>query len=159
MPSRQSNLKKPASSLPLSLIVLLSVAITSCQDLPTDVTETQAQLSVSGNASAAPADAFVDGDATGADDGSSWADAYTDLQDALENTTDDNDDGAISIWIADGTYKPTAVYSPGGVEGGAYGAEAQTGGAGFPTGIPLAQYEADRDAGCVVLFARSSCTP
>ncbi|MCH8141675.1 MAG: hypothetical protein IH908_08785, partial [Proteobacteria bacterium] len=64
-----------------------------------------------------------------------------------ENTTDDNGDGAISIWIADGTYKPTAVYSPGGVEGGAYGAEARSG-----NGIPNAQYEADRDAGLLNTF-------
>ena len=103
MASRKSSFKKPGSSLPLSVMVVLSVGITSCQDLPTDVTETGAQQSVSGNASAAPADAFVDGDATGTNDGSSWANAYADLNDALENATDQDGDGAISIWIADGT--------------------------------------------------------
>ncbi|RMD99648.1 MAG: hypothetical protein D6816_14660, partial [Bacteroidetes bacterium] len=48
---------------------------------------------------------YVDTDATGNDDGSSWTDAYTDLQDALlqarycSNIT--------QIWVAEGTYKPT----------------------------------------------------
>ncbi|MGB2808839.1 MAG: GLUG motif-containing protein [Sedimentisphaerales bacterium] len=44
---------------------------------------------------------YVDADANGANDGSSWADAYKYLQDALDDATNGDD-----IWVADGTYKP-----------------------------------------------------
>ena len=46
---------------------------------------------------------FVDADAMGAGDGTSWTDAYTDLQDALSAAT-----GNDQIWIAAGTYAPRA---------------------------------------------------
>jgi hypothetical protein len=44
---------------------------------------------------------LVDVDARGAGDGSTWADAYTNLVSALSDTPTDRE-----IWVADGTYKP-----------------------------------------------------
>ncbi|MBK7872228.1 MAG: hypothetical protein IPJ74_16915 [Saprospiraceae bacterium] len=46
---------------------------------------------------------YVDEDATGANDGTSWMDAYNDLQDALAVAC--SCDGT-QIWVADGTYYP-----------------------------------------------------
>jgi hypothetical protein len=46
---------------------------------------------------------YVDIDAQGANDGSSWTNAYTDLQDAIDNQC-----GGFDIWVAAGTYLPTA---------------------------------------------------
>jgi hypothetical protein len=48
---------------------------------------------------------FVDKDATGANNGSSWGDAFTTLQAALANATFTQGE---EIWIADGTYNPHA---------------------------------------------------
>ncbi|MBN2392314.1 MAG: FG-GAP repeat protein [Anaerolineae bacterium] len=47
---------------------------------------------------------YVKADATGADNGQSWANAYTDLQDALHEAAPGD-----QIWIAEGVYKPTAT--------------------------------------------------
>jgi len=44
---------------------------------------------------------YVDASAIGADDGSSWTDAYNDLQNALLAAT-----SGYEIWVATGTYKP-----------------------------------------------------
>ena len=46
---------------------------------------------------------FVKADASGANDGSSWADAFTDLQNGISVAGPGD-----SVWVAAGTYKPTA---------------------------------------------------
>lgn len=47
---------------------------------------------------------YVNQDATGANDGTSWADAFTDLQDGLAAAGSGDE-----VWVAGGTYKPTAI--------------------------------------------------
>ncbi len=52
---------------------------------------------------------YVDKDATGGNDGSSWANAYTDLQNAFSEAGDDAFEGydpaACEVWVAEGSYK------------------------------------------------------
>jgi hypothetical protein len=71
---------------------------------------------------------YVDADATGANDGSTWSDAFIDLQDAIcaarglqpyctpetcktcqTSVSDVNNSVAVEIWVADGTYRPAAT--------------------------------------------------
>jgi len=46
---------------------------------------------------------YVDANAGGVNDGSSWEDAYNDLQDALDS---ENTPAPAEIWVAAGVYKP-----------------------------------------------------
>ena len=59
------------------------------------------RLTFSSSVTQAQTTIYVDVDATGANDGSSWNDAYTDLQDALGTASGSNE-----IWIAKGIYTP-----------------------------------------------------
>ncbi|MHC4407170.1 MAG: hypothetical protein ACYTG0_46755, partial [Planctomycetota bacterium] len=61
---------------------------------------------VAGNATYGQTTLYVDGDATGANDGSSWANAFVDPQGALAVASDGTE-----IRVAGGTYRPT---EPGG---------------------------------------------
>lgn len=63
---------------------------------------------VAGGASASVV--FVDADATGADNGTSWMNAYVDLQDALADAAADG--SVTAVWVAAGTYWPD---DPGGL--------------------------------------------
>ncbi|MBW7866717.1 MAG: hypothetical protein H3C31_00160, partial [Brumimicrobium sp.] len=45
---------------------------------------------------------YVNAGATGANNGTSWADAYTDFQTAINNASSDD-----AVWVAAGTYQPT----------------------------------------------------
>jgi hypothetical protein len=72
---------------------------------------------------------YVKRDANGANDGSSWENAYTDLHSALAHTTSEY---GLEVWVARGTYKPSA--SDPDVYFQAWGGVALTGGfAGFET--------------------------
>jgi hypothetical protein len=61
-------------------------------------------LAVSTATSAPAATLYVDQDALGANDGSSWEDAWVDLQDALRVAA-----AGDQIWIAEGVYRPTTT--------------------------------------------------
>ena len=69
---------------------------------------------------AATAVIYVDANASGSvHDGTSWAKAYTNLQDGLDKAVSTT--GADQIWVAKGNYTPSKIYSPDGVTGGALG--------------------------------------
>jgi hypothetical protein len=61
---------------------------------------------------ARPRTIFVDADAVGANNGSSWTNAYTLLQDAIQELNDPKFGGDGEIWVAEGTYKPSTTNNP-----------------------------------------------
>jgi hypothetical protein len=59
-----------------------------------------------------PRTIFVNHAATGANNGTSWQNAYVDLQDAIAELADIKFGGPGEIWVAKGTYKPTDGADP-----------------------------------------------
>ncbi|HPD29454.1 MAG TPA: C10 family peptidase [Phycisphaerae bacterium] len=80
--------------------------LTKCDDnCPYDPNPDQADRDGDGRGDACDVTVFVDSRATGANDGSDWANAFTDLQDALAAAADS--DGRVDeIWVAEGVYRP-----------------------------------------------------
>lgn len=80
------------------------IAFDADGDGDTDIFSAGSKIWMHENARVAGTDqiVFVDPDATGADDGSSWTDAYPTLQDALANLPS----SAAEVWVAAGTYRP-----------------------------------------------------
>jgi hypothetical protein len=70
---------------------------------------------------------YVDTDASGSETGDSWADAYTSLQDALDDAASTSGDD--EIWVAQGTYYPD--------EGASVTAEARSATFTVPSGVTL----------------------
>jgi hypothetical protein len=81
----------------------------------------------------------VDCDATGANDGSSWEDAYTDLQDALADAASGD-----QIWVAECVYKPTAGSETSARFSLVDGVEMYGGFAGDETGLEERDYEQNK---------------
>ncbi len=83
---------------------------------------------------------YVDRDATGASNGDSWADAYTDLQDALEVVAYGDE-----IWVAEGIYTPTAGVTRTATFTLVNGVALYGGFAGTETGFPGESLRKERD--------------
>jgi hypothetical protein len=79
---------KPPARSRINLVLLGIVCVGLVGTLPAQTGNAQSVL-------------YVQADAVGAGDGTSWADAYSDLQDALTVAAPGND-----IWVAAGTYLP-----------------------------------------------------
>ncbi|QLZ69748.1 hypothetical protein FOLKNPGA_02546 [Legionella sp. PC1000] len=62
---------------------------------------------------------YVNGSRPTNGNGMSWANAFNNLDSALEAA--DADPDFVEIWVANGVYKPSRVYAPQGIIGGAYG--------------------------------------
>ena len=61
-------------------------------------------MTVLGTRAAAQSRFYVDDTANGANDGTSWTDAFTDLQSAIAAASDGSE-----IWVATGTYRPSPI--------------------------------------------------
>lgn len=107
---------------------------------------------LSNSATRADSVIFVDQSAAGSNDGTTWADAYTDLQSALSTAVSGEE-----IWVANGTYTPTTgtdrnatfqLVTGVGVYGGFEGGDS----VGFPGGETLrAQRNTDAESNNCVL--------
>ena len=61
------------------------------------------------------AQTYVKHDATGANDGTSWTNAYTDLHSAIDQSNTNT--GSFEVWVAAGTYLPTVEFDADGSGG------------------------------------------
>lgn len=78
---------------------------------------------------------YVDKDATGAGTGTSWADAYTDLQTAIDAAT-----GSDEIWVAEGVYTPDSESDSFTITGGKNGLKIY---GGFQNGDTFSERDAE----------------
>jgi hypothetical protein len=79
--------------------VPLAVALASSAPTPQSTRSLGVQVSLA----AGDPIYYVDADATGNNNGTSWQDAFTDLQDGLTGSSPGGE-----IWVAEGTYRPTS---------------------------------------------------
>jgi hypothetical protein len=95
-----NNLPAYNQSGPAQTILASALAANGCRSGSTQVGVTVPGVCVmpTGNV------LYVNANATGANNGTSWTDAFTDLQSALNSTCP----GITEIWVAAGTYKPTS---------------------------------------------------
>jgi hypothetical protein len=96
---------------------------------------------------------FIDADANGANDGSSWADAYNYLQDALAVSQYGDE-----IWVAEGIYTPAGPVTPA-PPGQSSNPDPANGAIGVSVDIALSWIAGDRATSYDIYFGTSNLPP